>query len=83
MYLQVRVHRLTASQVPFIPPDEPSTSYPHYVFPVVGVGVLILGVFYWAIWAKLKPKLGGYRVEAERIVEDGNEVIRYRKAKVN
>ncbi|TGZ82347.1 amino acid permease [Ascodesmis nigricans] len=69
--------------VPFIPPDEPSTSYPHYVFPVVGVGVLILGVFYWAIWAKLKPKLGGYRVEAERIVEDGNEVIRYRKAKVN
>ncbi|KAA8910684.1 high-affinity methionine permease [Sphaerosporella brunnea] len=74
--------------VPFIPPSRNTSSYPHYVFPLVGVGVLLLGVAYWLVWAKLWPKLGGYRVVAERVVLDANEdgagqeVIRYRKVKI-
>lgn len=69
--------------VPFIPPDTKSTSYPHYVFPVVGVAVLILGVVYWAFWKVVLPRIGGYEVVAERtILEDGAEVVRYRKKKV-
>ena len=70
--------------VPFIPPDVKSTSYPYYVFPVVGVGVLVLGVVYWAVWTKLLPRLGGYKVVSERkVLEDGGEVVRYRKVKLS
>lgn len=69
--------------VPFIPPNEESTSYPYYVFPVVGVGVLLLGALYWAVWTKLLPRLGGYKVVSERrVLENGGEVVRYRKVKL-
>ncbi|MCJ1468578.1 hypothetical protein MMC07_007207 [Pseudocyphellaria aurata] len=68
--------------VPFIPPDgvtDPD-GYPYYVFPVVGVGVLLLGAAYWAGWTKLLPKIGGYSVVSERtVLEDGAETVRYRK----
>lgn len=68
--------------VPFIPPDgvtDPD-GYPYYVFPVVGVSVLLLGAVYWVAWIKLFPKLGGYRVVGERtLLEDGAETVRYRK----
>lgn len=68
--------------VPFIPPDVKQTSYPYYVFPVVGVGVLLFGVFYWAMWAVVLPRLGGYKVVAQReVLEGGAEVVRYRKVK--
>lgn len=70
--------------VPFIPPngDWNAEGYPYFVFPVVGVGVLLLGAVYWVCWSKLWPAVGGYRVEAHRIVEDdGKEVVRYRKIK--
>lgn len=72
--------------VPFIPPESnwDEEGYPYYVFPIVGVGVLILGAAYWAVWTKLWPKLGGYRIEAERIQDEhGEEVIRYRKVRVD
>lgn len=71
--------------VPFIPPngDWNADGYPYYVFPVVGVGVLLLGAVYWVLWTKLWPRLGGYRLVAERLVdEDGVEVVRYRKVPV-
>ncbi|KAK8044637.1 amino acid transporter [Apiospora rasikravindrae] len=68
--------------VPFIPPegDWNADGYPYYVFPVVGVGVLLLGGAYWVCWTKIWPAVGGYKVVAERIEdEEGNEVVRYRK----
>jgi hypothetical protein len=68
--------------VPFIPPgsDWNADGYPYYVFPVVGFGVLIFGAIYWIGWTKIWPKLGGYRIVAERSVgQDGVEVVRYRK----
>ncbi|KAI1076893.1 amino acid transporter [Whalleya microplaca] len=68
--------------VPFVPPtgDWNAEGYPYFVFPVVGVGVLILGGIYWTCWSKIWPAIGGYKIEAHRIVDDhGDEVIRYRK----
>ncbi|KAK3904501.1 high-affinity methionine permease [Staphylotrichum tortipilum] len=73
--------------VPFIPPadgDVWADGYPYYVFPVVGVGVLILGGLYWTLWTKFWPAVRGHRIVAERIVdEEGVEVIRYRKVKTH
>jgi hypothetical protein len=66
--------------VPFIPPvgDWDAEGYPYFVFPVVGVGVLLLGVVYWVCWTKIWPAIGGYRIEAQRVVgDDGEEVVRY------
>lgn len=71
--------------VPFIPPEGSwdEDGYPYYVFPVVGVGVLLLGVMYWFSWTKLLPRIGGYKVESERSFdENGDEFVRYRKIKV-
>ncbi|KAK1758845.1 high-affinity methionine permease [Echria macrotheca] len=70
--------------VPFIPPegDWNADGYPYYVFPVVGVGVLLLGVFYWSLWTKFWPAVRGHKIVAERVVdESGVEVVRYRKIK--
>lgn len=68
--------------VPFIPPEGSwnADGYPYYVFPVVGVGVLILGGVYWVFWTKILPHFGGYRIVAERSFDEtGTEVVRYRK----
>lgn len=68
--------------VPFIPPQGSwnADGYPYYVFPVVGVGVLILGGIYWVFWTKIIPHVGGYRMVSERSFDDsGVEVVRYRK----
>ncbi|KAI2617887.1 amino acid transporter [Hypoxylon sp. NC1633] len=87
-YLPISVIYLLANVflaiVPFIPPngDWNAEGYPYFVFPVVGVGVLLLGAVYWACWSKIWPAIGGYKIEAHRIVEDdGKEVVRYRKVK--
>ncbi|KAH6889656.1 amino acid permease-domain-containing protein [Thelonectria olida] len=57
--------------------------YPYYVFPVVGVGVLILGGVYWLLWTKVLPRIGGYKIVADRTFdENGTEVVRYRKVSV-
>jgi amino acid transporter len=66
--------------VPFIPPTGSWTAdgYPYYIFPIVGVGVLLLGAVYWAFWTKVFPHFGGYRVESQRSFdESGAEVVRY------
>ena len=70
--------------VPFIPPDGDwnADGYPYYVFPVVGVAVLLFGAFYWALWTKLWPWVRGHKIVSDRVIdENGVEVIRYRKVK--
>ncbi len=67
---------------PFVPPDGNwnAEGYPYYVFPVVGTGVLLLGGVYWAVFTKLWPKLGGYRIEVDRTFDEhGTEVVRYKR----
>lgn len=69
--------------VPFIPPTGKADSdgYPYFVFPIVGVGVLLFGVLDWYLWTRIWPKIGGYRIAAKRLLSevDGHEVVRYRK----
>ncbi|KAI0008348.1 amino acid transporter [Xylariaceae sp. FL0662B] len=70
--------------VPFIPPngDWNAEGYPYFVFPVVGVGVLILGGIYWVCWTKIWPAIGGYKIVAHRTVQDdGHEAVKYVKIK--
>lgn len=68
--------------VPFIPPQKRTTTYPYYVFPVVGVGVLLFGGVYWLFWKVVLPRIGGYKIVASReVLEGGAEVVRYRKVK--
>ncbi|CAM1502597.1 Fc.00g073730.m01.CDS01 [Cosmosporella sp. VM-42] len=71
--------------VPFIPPEGSwnADGYPYYSFPVVGVGVLILGGIYWTFWTRVLPRFGGYKIVAERSFdESGTEVVRYHKVSV-
>jgi hypothetical protein len=82
LYLLANVFLLL---VPFLPPEGSwnERGYPYYVFPVVGVSVLLLGVFYWACWTKVLPRVGGYKVESQRSTdENGDEIVRYLKIKV-
>ncbi|KAF5022866.1 hypothetical protein F66182_5099 [Fusarium sp. NRRL 66182] len=89
-YLPISVIYLLANiflaLVPFIPPDNGDLNadgYPYYVFPVVGVGVLILGGVYWSFWTKIFPRIGGYKIVADRRFDDsGVETVRYRKVPV-
>lgn len=70
--------------VPFWPPApgwDPE-GYPYYIFPVVGVGVLVLGAAYWLAWTQIGPRLGGYRLEPEHVRgDDGVVVVRYKQLK--
>jgi amino acid transporter len=88
-YLPISVVYLLANVflalVPFIPPEGSwdADGYQYYIFPVVGVGVLILGAIYWAFWTKIFPRLGGYKIVSERSFRpDGEEVVRYKKVPV-
>ena len=71
---------------PFVPPnsDWNADGYPYYAFPLVGTGVLVFGALYWVLWTKVWPRIGGYTVVAERIIDEntGEEVIRYNKVGV-
>jgi hypothetical protein len=69
---------------PFIPPnsDWNADGYPYYAFPLVGIAILVLGGVYWVVWTKVLPKLGGYVLVAENVVDEyGEEVVRYRKSR--
>lgn len=60
---------------PFVPPSDGQNVYeslPYYLHCVVGMGVIAAGGVYWLIWAQIMPKIGGYKLEREVIVqEDG------------
>lgn len=83
LYLLVNVF---LAIVPFIPPTGASSpdGYPFYVFPIVGVGVLLLGAAYWVLWTQALPKVLNYRIVSERYTSDsdGTEMVRYRKVKL-
>ncbi len=46
---------------PFIPPnsDWNADGYPYLAFPLVGTGVLLLGVVYWLLWIWVWPRGSG------------------------
>lgn len=56
------------------------SAMPPWLAPVIGLGILGTGVLYWVVWAKVLPRVRGYRVEARRTVgEDGSEMVEFRK----
>ncbi|PHH79140.1 hypothetical protein CDD82_2579 [Ophiocordyceps australis] len=68
--------------VPLVPPKGKwnSNGYPYYVYPFVGIGMLFLGVIYWAFWFKILAYFGFQNLVTERTYTDtGAEVVRYRK----
>ena len=48
---------------PFLRPPggKGDTSLPYWLYPIVGITVLILGGIYWLVWRVLWPKLGGFQ----------------------
>ena len=53
-----------------------------YRYCLVGIGVMLTGVVYWAVWRILLPKLFGYTlVPRKQVLEDGTvvNVVRVRR----
>lgn len=59
---------------PYIPPETPDQNVyndlPYYLHCVVGTGIVLAGGVYWLIWARLLPKLGGYKLRKEVFIDD-------------
>lgn len=58
---------------PFVPPNQDGSVYeelPYWIHCVVGFGIIAAGGVYWLIWAIVLPKIGGYRLEREVVVDD-------------
>lgn len=71
--------------VPFLKPEKGKgdTHMPYWLYPIVGICVLVLGLVNWALWSKISPKLFRYRLEeGESVLEDGTVVITYSKKAV-
>jgi amino acid transporter len=67
---------------PFIRPPggKGDTSLPYWLYPVVGIVVLVAGVVYWVVWQVVLPKLGGYKLVPEHVIlKDGTTVAVYKK----
>jgi amino acid transporter len=48
---------------------------PYWLYAVVGIAVLLAGVFYWFIWRIVLPKIGGYSLVQEKtVLKDGTVV---------
>lgn len=60
---------------PYVPPENPSQNIyehlPYYLHCVVGTGIITAGGVYWLVWAKLLPRLGGYKLE--KLVIEGDD----------
>ncbi|RMZ76084.1 hypothetical protein DV737_g4955, partial [Chaetothyriales sp. CBS 132003] len=69
---------------PFLRPPggKGDTSLPYWLYPIVGIAILLGGVAYWAIWWKILPSIGKYKLEPIREkLKDGTTVVVYHKVK--
>lgn len=58
---------------PFVPPTDGQNVYedlPYYLHCVVGIAIIAAGGVYWVIWAQVLPRIQGYTLERETIVQD-------------
>ncbi|KAF8549469.1 amino acid transporter [Imleria badia] len=83
LYFAAAVFLLVA---PFLPPangvgDTPPL--PYYLYCLVGIGIMFVGVGYWAGWRVLLPKVFGYQlVPRKEKLEDGTVVTLFSRQKV-
>ncbi len=69
---------------PFLrPPDGlGDTNLPYWLYPIVGLSVLLLGVAYWFTWRVLLPHVGEFGYEEETCtLQDGTKVTEYVRLK--
>ncbi|KAH8911738.1 high affinity methionine permease [Coniochaeta sp. PMI_546] len=69
---------------PFLyPPNgKGDTSLPYWLYPIIGIVVLVSGVVYWFLWRKVLPKIGKYElVERKERLDDGTVVATFDKVK--
>lgn len=67
---------------PFLRPPggKGDTSLPYWLYAVVGIGVLVAGVVYWAIWYILLPRFGNYKLAPQHEkLKDGTTVVVYKR----
>ncbi|KAI0065303.1 high-affinity methionine permease [Artomyces pyxidatus] len=58
---------------PLVPPApglSPYVHLPYWLHVVVSLGVFAVGGVYWIFWAKVFPRLGGYRLERHLEIQD-------------
>lgn len=58
---------------PFVPPSNGDSVYetlPYWLHCVVGFAIIGAGGVYWLLWAVIFPKIGGYTLEREVIVDE-------------
>ncbi|KII87999.1 hypothetical protein PLICRDRAFT_30477 [Plicaturopsis crispa FD-325 SS-3] len=71
---------------PFLPPangkgDTPPL--PYWLYPIVGIAVMLFGAFYWAVWRVGLPKISGYQlVPRKEKLEDGTVYTAFDRVKV-
>lgn len=80
-YLAAQCFLLVA---PFLRPPggKGDTSLPYWLYPVVGIAILMGGVVWWFFWRKFLPWVGRYDLEPDHDkLTDGTVVVVYRKVK--
>ena len=59
------------------------TSLPYWLYPIVGIVVLVGGVVCWFVWQKVLPWIGGFKYEKGKVeLADGTVVTQYKRVKV-
>jgi len=48
---------------------------PYYLYCLVGIAVMALGVIYWAVWRVVLPKVFGYKLVPNKVSLDDGTVI--------
>ncbi|KAF9496460.1 amino acid transporter [Pleurotus eryngii] len=71
---------------PFLPPangvgDTPPL--PYYLYCLVGIGIIVLGVVYWAVWRIVLPHVFGYHlVPRKETLDDGTVITLFSRQKL-
>ncbi|EIW78154.1 amino acid transporter [Coniophora puteana RWD-64-598 SS2] len=82
-YLAAAVFLLIA---PFIRPPNgvgDTPPLPYYLYALVGIGVLLAGVLYWAVWRIVLPRIFGYALEPRKErLDDGTVVTVFDRKKI-
>ena len=58
---------------PFVPPEDGQNIYetlPYWIHCVVGFGIIFAGGVYWLVWAVILPKIGGYELHCETVMDE-------------
>ncbi|KAL4079817.1 amino acid transporter [Scleroderma citrinum] len=83
-YLAAAVFLMIA---PFLPPTNgvgDTPPLPYYLYCLVGIGVLLFGVLYWAGWRIILPRVFGYElVPRKETLDDGTVLTTFSSKKVD